>query len=77
MEKSEVIQKKVIFTLRWSVDIKLYIFTSENIKYTLYVINVYRLLNVHRKIFGTSSYGEDARACFVYNKNISGAYHIT
>ena len=23
----------------------------------------YRLLNVYRKIFGTSSYGEDARAC--------------
>ena len=26
-------------------------------------INMYRLLNVSRKILGTSSYGEDARAC--------------
>ena len=25
-------------------------------------INIYRLLIVYRKIFGTSSYGEDARA---------------
>ena len=25
--------------------------------------DIYRLLNVYRKIFGTSSYGEDARAC--------------
>ena len=25
--------------------------------------NIFRLLNVYRKIFGTSSYGEDARAC--------------
>ena len=39
-------------------------------KMTLYnpnldLINIYRLLNVYRKIFGTSSYGEDARACTV------------
>ena len=40
MEKSEVI-KAVIFTLRLSVDIKFYIFTSENIKYTLYFINIF------------------------------------
>ena len=40
MEKSEVI-KTVIFTLRLSVDIKFYIFTSENIKYTLYFINIF------------------------------------
>ena len=33
--------------------------------YAIYSIicNIYRLLNVYRKIFGTSSYGEDARAC--------------
>ena len=31
MEKSEVIQKKVICTLRW----------SENIKYTIYFINIF------------------------------------
>ena len=41
MEKSEVIQKKVICTLRWSENIKFYIFTSENIKYTLYFINIF------------------------------------
>ena len=40
MEKSEV-NKKVIFSLRWSVDIKFYIFTSKNIKYTLYFINIF------------------------------------
>ena len=28
-----------------------------------FLVNNYRLLNVYRKIFGTSSYGEDARAC--------------
>ena len=28
-----------------------------------YYGNIYRLLNEYRKIFGTSSYGEDAQAC--------------
>ena len=42
MEKSEVIQKKVICTLRWSESIKFYIFTSENIKYTLHFINIFQ-----------------------------------
>ena len=28
-----------------------------------YGYHMYMLLNVYRKIFGTSSYGEDARAC--------------
>ena len=41
MEKSEVIQKKVICTLRWSENIKFYIFTSENVKYTIYLINIF------------------------------------
>ena len=41
MKKSEVIKKKVIFSLRWSVDITFYIFTCENIKYTLYFINIF------------------------------------
>ena len=41
MEKSEVIQKSYICTLRWSENIKFYIFTSENIKYTLYLINIF------------------------------------
>ena len=40
MEKSEVIQN-VICILRWSETIKFYIFTSENIKYTLYFINIF------------------------------------
>ena len=40
MEKSEVIQKDK-FTFRWSENIKFYIFTSENIKYTLYFINIF------------------------------------
>ena len=40
MEKSEV--KKVICTLRWSENKRFYIFTSENIKYTLY-INIFFL----------------------------------
>ena len=40
MEKSEVIQK-VICTLLWSENIRFYIFTSENIKYTLYFINIF------------------------------------
>ena len=41
MEKSEVILKIVICTLLWSENIKFYIFTSENIKYTLYFINIF------------------------------------
>ena len=43
VEKSEVIKKKVIYicTLRWSENIKFYIFTSENIKYTLYFISIF------------------------------------
>ena len=47
MEKSEVIQIKLyfhstgVFSLRWSVDTKFYIFTSENIKYTLNFINIF------------------------------------
>ena len=41
MEKSEVIKKKVIFSLRWSENINFYIFTSENIKYTIYFINIF------------------------------------
>ena len=40
MEKSEVIQK-IIFTFRLSENIKFYIFTSENIKYTIYFINIF------------------------------------
>ena len=28
-----------------------------------FFLNMYRLLNVYRQILGTSSYGEDARAC--------------
>ena len=30
-------------------------------QYQLFEHNIYRLLNVYRKIFGTSSYGEDAK----------------
>ena len=30
-----------ICTLRWSENIKFYIFTSENIKYTIYFINIF------------------------------------
>ena len=41
MEKSEVIKKNNIFTFRWSENIKFYIFTSENIKYTIYFINIF------------------------------------
>ena len=43
MEKSEVIQKKLYVgpTLRWSENIKFYIFTSENIKYTLFCVNIF------------------------------------
>ena len=40
MEMSEVIQK-IIFTFRWSENVKFYIFTSENIKYTIYFINIF------------------------------------
>ena len=40
---------------RWSDPV---INQKKNIK-----VNTYRLLTVYRKIFGTSSYGEDARAC--------------
>ena len=40
MEKSEVIQK-IIFTFRWSENIKFYIFTSENINYTIYFTNIF------------------------------------
>ena len=41
MEKSEVIQKKVVCTPRRSENIRFYIFTSENIKYTLYINNIF------------------------------------
>ena len=45
MKKSHIQQNNLtilfIFTLRWSVDIKFYIFTSEKIKYTLYFINIF------------------------------------
>ena len=37
MEKSEVIQKSYM----WSENIRFYIFTSENIKYTLYINNIF------------------------------------
>ena len=40
MEKSEVIQK-FICTFLWSENIKFYIFTSENIKYTIYINNIF------------------------------------
>ena len=30
---------------------------------TIVLLDMYRLLNVYRKIFGTRSYGEDAQAC--------------
>ena len=39
MEKSEVIQK-IICTFLWSENIRFYIFTSENIKYTIYINNI-------------------------------------
>ena len=41
MEKSEVIQKSYMCTHRWSENIRFYIFTSENIKYTLYINNIF------------------------------------
>ena len=41
MEKSEVIQKKNICTFLWSENIRFYIFTSENIKYTIYINNIF------------------------------------
>ena len=41
MEKSEVIQKKFICTFLWSENIRFYIFTSENIKYTIYINNIF------------------------------------
>ena len=40
MEKSEVIQK-FICTFLWSENIRFYIFTSENIKYTIYINNIF------------------------------------
>ena len=40
MEKSEVIQK-IICTFLWSENIRFYIFTSENIKYTIYINNIF------------------------------------
>ena len=58
MEKPEVIQKKVICTLRWSENIKFYIFTSENIKYTLYFINIFLyfmtlyIINIYMQFIG-------------------------
>ena len=41
MEKTEVIQKSYICKLRWSENIRFYIFTGENIKYTLYINNIF------------------------------------
>ena len=40
MEKSEVIQK-IICTFLWSENLRFYIFTSENIKYTIYINNIF------------------------------------
>ena len=40
MEKSEVTQK-FICTFLWSENIRLCIFTSENIKYTIYINNIF------------------------------------
>ena len=42
MEKSEAIQKSFIFNPVECVHIKLNFFTSENIKYTLYFINIFQ-----------------------------------
>ena len=60
MEKLEVTQK-VICTLRWSENIRFYIFTSENIKYTLYINNIFmyfttlNLIKLHLIIEGVSA----------------------
>ena len=39
--KSQRQSKKFICILRWNENIRYYIFTSENIKYTLYIINIF------------------------------------